>query len=548
MNAPQNQQPTVIDSMDGTLTEWYNAVDDAFRLSEVIPGNYEYTIATSYGNQCPVSEGGMTNIDISCERFHCISLDNTYILFEQTIPIHIPAYTDLGYDAKPDGLYIGYKSVFDAIDQYRIYSNGDLIQTQNHANYESFIMYNLLTDQAKNNSDLYATCNKLSSLNPNVPGVYIDTATWPENKTINIHLKLRLPISMFLLFTNLKWMPGFMGKITLELYFSYKNLVVYPLFQKEPDDYSFDNPSMFSQINSRLRKHIDKNDSKEPKIPESIVFHSSAITCSTSELTQCRIYTAQYMLNMDVYNALMARYIQYPILFPIQTVQVKNFTKAIGKEKSSFNCATSLTLTHCDSMYIVFNKDKNSRTCFENPEISFQVNIDGKFYPRERYNTVEDPRFTNMVYDCLNINNSALLSIPDDLRTSLQPYTKMYDYTNADENNRDGNMYYSYNRHDRSNFMIAIPFSNDEDFMGGISSGSTMQIELVGSRIVKPDAKEIPNNTFDDPVAEIDWDQNPTGIYFEDAILKIRSVKPPGAPQIQITNASIEQIIASNRA
>lgn len=49
MFAPQNQQPNVIDSMTGSMEEWYNAVDDAVKKSEVIPGNYEYTVATSYG-------------------------------------------------------------------------------------------------------------------------------------------------------------------------------------------------------------------------------------------------------------------------------------------------------------------------------------------------------------------------------------------------------------------------------------------------------------------------------------------------------------------
>ena len=152
MNAPQNQQPTVIDSMDGTLTEWYNACDEAFRLSEVIPGQYEYTISTSYGTQCPVSEGGMTNIDVSCERFYCISLDNSYIYVEQTIPVTLPNLANAGYTGSPSFVYAGYKSAFDALDQYRIYSNGDLVQTQNNANFESFILYNLLSDQAKENS------------------------------------------------------------------------------------------------------------------------------------------------------------------------------------------------------------------------------------------------------------------------------------------------------------------------------------------------------------------------------------------------------------
>ena len=552
MNAPQNQQPTVIDSMDGTLTEWYNACDEAFRLSEVIPGQYEYTISTSYGTQCPVSEGGMTNIDVSCERFYCISLDNSYIYVEQTIPVTLPDLKNAGYTGSPSFVYAGYKSAFDCLDQYRIYSNGDLVQTQNNANFESFILYNLLSDQAKENSDLFATSKKVREMNPNVPGVYITTAGWRAGETKNVHLKFRIPLPMFLLFANMRWQPGWMGKYTFELYYSYKNLVTYV-----PGDgvYSEDfcNPHQFMQINSKCRKYVEyvaaTGSGEEPQKSgrkEQITFFSDCFKCSTSTLTRCRLYLATYMLTIDVYNALSAKYIQYPLLFPIQTVQWKNFTKELHAEPN-FNCAASLTLTHCDSMYIIFRKDIHSRTCFENPEIRFQINIDGKFYPREQYDTVEDPRFTNMVYDCLNINNSALLSVPNDLRSSLQPYVKINKYV---EGSADPLVGYFYNGCDRSNFFIAVPFSTDEDFMGGISSGSTCQIELVGSRLNRRNANIDldPAGPQTDPIARYDWTLAPTGIYFEDAILKIRSVKPPGAPQVQITNATIEQIIASNRA
>ena len=426
------------------------------------------------------------------------------------------------------------------------------MQTQNNANFESFILYNLLSDQAKENSDLFATSKKVREMNPNVPGVYITTEGWRAGETKNVHLKFRIPLPMFLLFANMRWQPGWMGKYTFELYFSYKNLVTYV-----PGDgvYSEDfcNPHQFMQINSKCRKYVEyvaaTGSGEEPQKSgrkEQITFFSDCFKCTTSTLTRCRLYLAQYMLTIDVYNALSAKYIQYPLLFPIQTVQWKNFTKELHAEPN-FNCAASLTLTHCDSMYIIFRKDIHSRTCFENPEIRFQINIDGKFYPREQYDTVEDPRFTNMVYDCLNINNSALLSVPNDLRSSLQPYVKINKYVAGSADPLVG---YFYNSCDRSNFFIAVPFSTDEDFMGGISSGSTCQIELVGSRLNRRNANIDldPAGPQTDPIARYDWTLAPTGIYFEDAILKIRSVKPPGAPQVQITNATIEQIIASNRA
>ena len=75
--------------------------------------------------------------------------------------------------------------------------------------------------------------------------------------------------------------------------------------------------------------------------------------------------------------------------------------------------------------------------------------------------------------------------------------------------------------------MIGIPFCDSEDFMGGISTTGTVQIELTGERRLLPDIK-----------------YRATAICFEDALLKIRAVKPSGRPQIEITNATIEQVIA----
>lgn len=95
MFAPQNQQPNVIDLMTGSMEEWYNAVDEAVKKSEVIPGNYEYTVATSYGNVGKIAEDASTYFDISCDRFKVVSLDNSYITIEQDIKITIPDQRDL---------------------------------------------------------------------------------------------------------------------------------------------------------------------------------------------------------------------------------------------------------------------------------------------------------------------------------------------------------------------------------------------------------------------------------------------------------------------
>ena len=132
MFAPQNQQPNVIDALSGSMEEWYEAVDEAVKKSDVIPGNYEYTVATSYGNVGKIAEDSSTYFDITCDRFKVISLDNSFITIEQDIKLIPPTQASYVYST----YYIGYKYAADCIDQYRIYSNTDLIQTQNHARYE----------------------------------------------------------------------------------------------------------------------------------------------------------------------------------------------------------------------------------------------------------------------------------------------------------------------------------------------------------------------------------------------------------------------------
>ena len=551
MFAPQNQQPNVIDSMSGSMEDWYNAVDEAVKKSEVIPGNYEYTVATSYGNVGQIAEDSSTYFDISCDRFKVISLDNSYITIEQDIKIKVPDQTNVTYST----YYIGYKFAADCIDQYRIYSNTDLVQTQNHARYEWFMIYNSVSDEAKENSDLYATLHKIRTMNPMVPGVYVDLHSIPDaNQFITVHLKNRIPLSAFLTLFNLRFFPNWSGKMSIEVYPSYKNLVIAPVIPEEDllfkhkvvtmkgidtlqaeliKDFSDINLG-FCNINQATKNQIkitignlaDGGD-KTFKITAASAA-AQTFTCNGDgcHADNCKIRLATYLLKMDIFNALAAKYIQVPLIFPIQTVQIKDFTQELDAAETSINTANTLALKHCDAMFVVFRKDEYARTCFENPFLYHcQLNVDGKFYPREQFDTFDDPKFLNLTMDALNINNSLLTSLGKDLRSSLQPYYVEYASSAAGALTR----HEIWKAEDYSNFMIGVPFCDSEDFMGGISTTGTIQVELKGDRVKK-------TRTMSKYRA--------TAICFEDALLKIRAVKPDGRSQIEITNATIEQIAA----
>ena len=543
MFAPQNQEPDIIDAWSGTLQDWYDSIDNALTVSEIIPGNYEYSTATSYGNVGDINEGDSTFVDVFCDRFKIISLDNSYISLEQEVIIKVPSQKDLVFTE----YYIGYKCSADIIDHYRFYSNTDKIQDVHNARYEWFMLYNSLSDEVKNGSDCFATIDKIRNHNPMVPGVYVDLSKITAETEILVKIPLRIPIAFFLMLFNLRYYPNWAGKLSIEIFPTYQNLVVAPVVSHEAFvehkeriettsyDLGFRNIGEYPSNN--IKKTVEKittGDGADKKETEKVVY--KAVTQQFVGMIQVtkdiKIKLAQYMLRMEVFNALSLKYLNVGMLFPIHQVQIRDFTQELPLASKSdvpvrYNTAATIGLTHCDTMFIVFRRSQHSRTCFTNPQITYRVNIGGKFYPNETYKTFDDQRHVNLLLDSLNVNNSLLTSISKDILTSAQPFYHRIVY-DAEGKGTDKKC---WNGGDNSNFFIGIPFADSEDFMGGLSTTGTVQIELSGDRQVHTEAKGL---SFIAPV----------GIYYEDVLLKIRSQKPMGRSQIEITTASIEQILS----
>ena len=543
MFAPQNQEPDIIDAWSGTLQDWYDSIDNALTVSEIIPGNYEYSTATSYGNVGDINEGDSTFVDVFCDRFKIISLDNSFISLEQEVKITVAPCENLEFTE----FYIGYKCSADIIDHYRFYSNTDKIQDVHNARYEWFMLYNSLSDEVKNGSDCFATIDKIRNHNPMVPGVYVDLSKITAEKEITVKIPLRIPVAFFLMLFNLRYYPNWAGKLSIEIFPTYQNLVVAPVVSHEAFvehkeriettsyDLGFRNIGEYPSNN--IKKTVEKittGDGADKKEEEKVVY--KAVTQQFVGMIQVtkdiKIKLAQYMLRMEVFNALSLKYLNVGMLFPIHQVQIRDFTQDLPLASKSdvpvrYNTAATIGLTHCDTMFIVFRRSQHSRTCFTNPQITYRVNIGGKFYPNETYKTFDDQRHVNLLLDSLNVNNSLLTSISKDILTSAQPFYHRIVY-DAEGKGTDKKC---WNGGDNSNFFIGIPFADSEDFMGGLSTTGTVQIELSGDRQVDTairGAKYIA----------------PVGIYYEDVLLKIRSQKPMGRSQIEVTTASIEQILS----
>ena len=447
MFAPQNQEPDIIDAWSGTLQDWYDSIDNALTVSEIIPGNYEYSTATSYGNVGDINEGDSTFVDVFCDRFKIISLDNSFISLEQEVKITVAPCENLEFTE----FYIGYKCSADIIDHYRFYSNTDKIQDVHNARYEWFMLYNSLSDEVKNGSDCFATIDKIRNHNPMVPGVYVDLSKITAETEITVKIPLRIPIAFFLMLFNLRYYPNWAGKLSIEIFPTYQNLVVAPVVSHEAFvehkeriettsyDLGFRNIGEYPSNNIKMTvEKVTTGEGDNATVSEKVVY--KAVTQQFVGMIQVtkdiKIKLAQYMLRMEVFNALSLKYLNVGMLFPIHQVQIRDFTQDLPLASKSdvpvrYNTAATIGLTHCDTMFIVFRRSQHSRTCFTNPQITYRVNIGGKFYPNETYKTFDDQRHVNLLLDSLNVNNSLLTSISKDILTSAQPFYHKLVYDNT---------------------------------------------------------------------------------------------------------------------
>ena len=158
MYAAQNQEASIIDALNGSVTQWYADIDAAMKKSDVVPGTYEYTIATSYGNVGQLQENSSTFVDIASAGFSLVSIDNSFIKLKQTIPIK-PSIA-LNKNKIASEFYVGYQFAPECDLQYRLYSGSDQIQTVNWANYEWYLIRNSVQPEAKEESDQFATDRK----------------------------------------------------------------------------------------------------------------------------------------------------------------------------------------------------------------------------------------------------------------------------------------------------------------------------------------------------------------------------------------------------
>lgn len=506
---PSSQAPSAVDVIDGTVSEFYNVMDQCIRRSEVMPGQYKSITSPSYSNNCPITESSFTTVDVGCPSPQVVDINNSFITAKVKVPIKIPAST---FTNTTDGItfFVGWRSSLDILQRYIIYCNHKVVYDQVYVGEESFILQSLIPEHVRcRKPNQYTTYDNAHNFSPDVCGTYITLKSSSESaqlgaQTIEVEIPIKLDISQLLLFQNFKYLPGFCGTWSIKLYPSSQNMIIcqvdptkrltqaqlVSLADKDLTDYDHH----FVQLGDKFKgiTVIKVTANSEAATSATI----TGITADRCTLEEVMYHQTQFELMYDIYDGLKARYMARPLTIPVNKLDYGRFAGMMGATSTSSTYTAAVS--NVESMFILpFVDDMHHTVCF-NPEFQeLYLSISGfGNYPQQPFNTAgndeKHTRFVNMTLDALNINNSPIMAPNKDLMNSLEK-KKITCYTcnNGSTTSAESSLNY-----DDSNFLIGIPFSNDIDFQGGLTSNGNINIKLsAGSSTINTLANALTANS-----------------------------------------------------
>ena len=497
------------DMLDGSLSSFYQDVDEAIVASEVVKGQYRLTVSPAYNSPNPVSINNFTTLALSQSGPMVVDLENSYITTTATMKFRFNAdIKKATADATKTKacFFIGWKSSVEAIERYDILVNSTPIYNQAFCGEESFLQYQTLNENVKHTSPyIYTSYDDVINMSPNICGTYviIDASNDISTNTIfEARIPIKIPITNFMILKNLKYLLSWMGKWELRVYFNYTNMVICPINStvlKEslagdtcyPEMASIGNAQQFTQIGQNFWFPNTTADKA-----------SAAQSISVVEMVynDVEMVSAQFQLRMDICEMLKQKYLGgKPLTFPVSTFQIARFTCPAGAGQdignghiAELNSVLCQAINNCDTLFILpFTTPFEKTICYNPHVMNFQLHA-GEYgtYPTQPFDTwqtVYEPstrhiRYLNIIADSLNVNSSTLTSFNTDVLGAhyyqLPVSGNAYNDREVIDKNYKGPNGKTF---DKSNFFFAIPFSTDDDFQGGLSSpASNINFKITG--------------------------------------------------------------------
>ena len=138
------------DMLDGSLSSFYQDVDEAIVASEVVKGQYRLTVSPAYNSPNPVSMNNFTTLALSQSGPMVVDLENSYITAQAKVSFRFN--TTVAAKAQHACFFLGWKSSVEAIERYDILVNSTPIYNQAFCGEESFLQYQTLNENVKHTS------------------------------------------------------------------------------------------------------------------------------------------------------------------------------------------------------------------------------------------------------------------------------------------------------------------------------------------------------------------------------------------------------------
>ena len=486
------------------IASYFNAVDNAVSIGDTNK-RYQPVNNTSYGPPPPIHSNTFTTVIISPTADNTADIYNGYISAEMKVRVNadtsiaewnkqdtysysstnesgeaINANVNVDRELEnPHRLWVGFKDAMDSIEKYEIMANGISIYTQNNAIEESYITACALPEAAKRGNCFSRVRHKdifEEKLN-NSCGVYVDLA---GKTSAEITIPLKIDLRRFLPISNIKYLPAFAGKIELRILFGTQGLVMTPIspiscFITNHGVSKFDidvvsnefipvseSVRMITAYSKPTYNTTGANMTNKQPVKTFGKLSASDVNVNAImiNISKCESVINCFGIATDVYDALVARYVETPLTFPTQTL---SFAPLANTLHDKYNGSSSITLTprFVDSLFLMFPMRQSFRTCHKNPLLkAFQLQCGGYgCIPGTRHGTAGDAASLTLeeLQNALNVNCDTICLNKDVVRSLI---------------NTDTGFSLGLKSNDCTNFLIGFATETDNTFQQGQTSNT----------------------------------------------------------------------------
>ena len=381
---------------------------------------------------------------------------------------------------------IGFQDSAYSVSAYQLYANGRQIYSQDSPHEEFFITGCGATEAIKTvdifskarHKDVWKRADTVKSF-----GI-IDLNNVSANTSKTVEIPIKIDVRRFLILDSVRYLPAFAGNIQLKIKFSSEALVITPLSHEDVLGYNrfleakltnfpaitnkfvpFENEfTMIKTVTAKKANGTDNADSMANVASIALTTGTQQFSKVSAVISNAYSYLQCFSLDANTYSELVEHYSQTALMFPIKRMDWQTMEGSLDCTNGRQSVFTaSYTPIYVNSIFVLFKRDANYFTLYENPLFdSYQLNC-GAYgnIPAEPENSW-GPVFYETCANALNTNNDLCGFNTDVMRsltaTSIQS-TGVRSY-------------------DTNHFFMGFPTETDFTFQQGMTSNSPISFKL----------------------------------------------------------------------